>query len=149
MSVGSKVERQAEKLGVAVHSHRVIYELVDAVKAVLEGAIEPVYEETVLGVAEVQQCFTLTLNRKDRREGMAKSTDVAGSRVSAGEASAAARVRVERDGAVLHDGRVVTLRHFRDEVKTVRRGQECGVVLHDFGGYEEGDTLTFLSLIHI
>jgi translation initiation factor IF-2 len=90
---------------------------------VLEEAIEPIIEEAVLGVADVQQVFTLTLNRKDRREGMSKSTHVAGARVSSGEATLKARVRVTRgeEGPTLHEGRAVTIRHFKEEVKSRSR----------------------------
>ena len=153
VSVPGKVNSLAEDLAVPVHRHRIIYELTDAVKELLEEAIEPILEEKVLGAAEVQQLFTLTLNRKDRRDGMAKQTQVAGLHVSAGEANAAATVRVERgdkakgDSQVMHEGKIVSLKHFKEEVKKVRRGQECGVVLANWGGCEPGDVLTFFEVV--
>jgi translation initiation factor IF-2 len=143
----SKVGQLAEEVGVTLESHRVIYELTDAVKDILEQAIEPVMEENVLGQADVLQLFTLTLNRKDRREGMSKHTQVAGGRVRSGEATLAAKVRVERKDEVVHEGRIVTLKHFKDEVKSVRTGQECGVVLANYTGCAEGDVLTFYEMV--
>lgn len=143
-----QVSSLAEELGVPVLRHAIIYELSDRVKELLENAIEPVLEEIVLGAAQVQQLFTLTLNRKDRRSGMLKQTQVAGLLVSEGEASTVARVRVERGaGNVLHEGRVVSLKHFKNEVKTVRRGLECGIVLANYSGCEPGDVLTFYDIV--
>jgi translation initiation factor IF-2 len=79
---------------------------------------------------------------------MLKQTQVAGLLVSEGEASAVARVRVERGaGNVLHEGRVVSLKHFKNEVKTVRRGLECGIVLANYSGCEPGDILTFYDIV--
>ena len=93
----------------------------------LEAAIEPVFEEKELGQTEVQQIFTLTLNRKDRKEGMKKNTIVAGCRVVSGEAIAGARVRVlrgpEGKEEMVHDGKVVSLKSFKNEVKSVKRGR--------------------------
>ena len=101
----------------------------------------------VLGTCEVQQLFTLTLNRKDRKSGMAKHTQVAGCRVSGGEACIPARARVLRGEEVVHDGSALTLKHFKQEVRRVRRGQECGLVLTNFHGCEEGDVITLYELV--
>lgn len=117
-NVGStrKSAALAEELGVPIQRHDIIYELTDGVKDMLDAAIEPVLEEELVGSAEVQQLFTLTLNRKDRKEGMKKSTQVAGLRVSSGEATTSARVRVTRGDEVIHVGSVVTIRHYKNEV---------------------------------
>ena len=137
-----------------MHTHRVIYELTDAVKAVLEEAIEPVWEEKELGQTEVLQLFTLTLNRKDRREGMKKLTGVVGCRVVAGEAVASAKVRVERGGEegsalqTVHEGKAISLKSFKNEVKSVRKGQECGVILENSPeDIQPGDRLTFYDIV--
>ena len=142
-----KVEALAEENGVAIHTHDIVYELADGVKNILEEAMDPIIEEKVVGLAEVLQLFTLTLNRKDRKDGMSKFTQVAGCRVSEGEASIAARVRISRREDVVHEGSAVSLKHFKQEVKTVRRGQECGLVLANFSGCEEGDAVTFYELV--
>ena len=104
----------------------------------------------------VHELFTLTLNTKDRKEGMAKFTQVVGLRVESGEAKSSARVRVSRrvshddDDAplkMIHEGNVVSLKHLKKEVASVRRGQECGVIIADYAGAEEGDVLTFYEMV--
>ena len=151
VSTPGKVKQQAEQLKVGVHTDRVIYELNDRVKEVLEAAIEPVFEEKELGQTEVQQIFTLTLNRKDRKEGMKKNTIVAGCRVVSGEAIAGARVRVlrgpEGKEEMVHDGKVVSLKSFKNEVKSVKRGQECGVILANSPQMEPGDVISFYDIV--
>ena len=100
--------------------------------------------------------FTLTLNTKHRKDGMSKHTQVAGLRVEGGEARRAARVRVSRkanpaddDAApeTVHEGRLVSLKHYKEEVASVRRGQECGVILADYSGAEPGDVYTFYEMV--
>ena len=135
-----------------MHTDKVIYELADRVKGVLEDAITPVFEEKQLGQTEVLQLFTLTLNRKDRKQGMKKHTSVAGCRVIAGEAVANARVRVQRgpegEEETVHDGKAISLKSFKTEVKTVRKGQECGVVLENSPeDVQPGDRITFYDIV--
>ena len=120
-----------------------IYELVDGVKEVLEEAIEPVIEEHERGNVEVLQTFTLTLNTKDRKAGMVKRTQVAGGRVTVGEARMRHKARVLRGDEVLYDGKIVSLRHFKETVASVKKGSECGVILHNFGDAAEGDRISF------
>ena len=129
------------KVGVVVND--VIYELVDGVKEVLEEAIEPVVEEHERGNVEVLQTFTLTLNTKDRKAGMVKKTQVAGGRVTVGEARTRHKARVLRGDEVLYDGKIVSLRHFKETVASVKKGSECGVILHNFGDAAEGDRISF------
>jgi len=143
----SQVAALAAQLDVDVSSFDVIYELVDCVKQKLEGAIEPVLQERTTGEAEVLEVFTLTLNRKDRREGMSKKTAVAGSRVASGQATNNSMVRIYRNEEVIHKGRVISLRHFKNEVRSVKKGSEFGMVLHDFSGWEKGDMVVFLETI--
>ena len=138
-----KVNALAEQLGVGVVVNDVIYELVDGVKEVLEEAIEPVIEEHERGNVEVLQTFTLTLNTKDRKAGMVKKTQVAGGRVTVGEARTRHKARVLRGDEVLYDGKIVSLRHFKETVASVKKGSECGVILHNFGDAAEGDRISF------
>jgi translation initiation factor IF-2 len=143
----NKVEALAVREQVPVQTHKVIYRLVEGVKAMLEQAIEPVMEEVEHGTAEVRDVFTLTLNRKDRKAGMSKFTKVAGSRVMTGEVRVSSRVRVARAGEAVYDGTLASLKHFKDEVRTVAKGSECGIILHDFGGVEAGDTITSYEVV--
>lgn len=124
-----------------------LVQLADMVKRLLEESIEPVIEEKIVGTSEVKETFTLTLNRKHRKDGMAKRTGVAGCKVANGEARASSLVRVERDGEAIHEGRVISLKSFKQEVKSVRKGQECGVILADYGDFEAGDVLTFYEMV--
>ena len=102
----------------------------------------------VIGTALVKEKFELTnLSQRHRKEGMSKHTAVAGSKVSSGEARASGNVRVLRDGAEVHDGKVVSLKRFKDEVRAVRTGQECGIVLHDYGDFEVDDVLSFYEVV--
>jgi len=143
----SKAAGLAATLQVPVHSHSIIYALVDAAKEMLEAAIEPVVEARETGEADVLEVFTLTLNRKDRAVGMSKHTAVAGSRVTAGQASAGSAVRVVRGGEVIHEGDVISLKHFKQEVRTMKKGSECGLILRDYADLQSGDTIQFYELI--
>ncbi len=120
----------AKRLGVRVQAHSVIYELVDDVKDMLEKAIPPVVEERVLGTAEVLDTFTLTLNRKGRSDGIGKRPVVAGSKVSTGVVSTNALARLKRGSTVVYEGKVASLRHFKEEVRSLKAGAECGIILH-------------------
>merc|ERR1740117_2390951 len=142
-----KVETSAYREKVAIQSHDVIYRLVEGVKELLEEAIEPVMEEHELGVAEVRDVFTLTLNRKDRKAGMSKFSKVAGSKVTFGEVKISNTVRVSRAGETVYDGTLVSLKHFKDEVRIIAKGAECGMLLHDFGGVESGDLITAYEIV--
>jgi len=134
-------------LQIAVHQHNVIYGLMEAAKQTLEGAIEPVVEERETGSAEVLETFTLTLNRKDRADGMAKHTVVAGARVLSGVATTTSLARVMRAGKQVHDGKVISLRHFKQEVRSMKKGSECGMILHDFSGLDKGDLVLFYEMV--
>ena len=147
MQVPGKIEAQAEQAGVQVHSHKVIYHVIDAVKDLLEAAIPPVYEDVELGSATVQQTFTLTLKTRERKAGMSKFTQVAGSKVTTGEISRSAKVRVLRDEAMVHEGSVVSLKRFKEDVARVKQGSDCGVILADFGDFQEGDRLSFYEVV--
>ena len=132
---------------VNVQTHDVIYRLVDGVKEALEAAIEPIMEDHQTGTAEIVEVFTLTLNRKYRKDGMAKLTAVAGSRVTSGLATTNSLVRVTRGEKIIHEGKVISLRHFKQEVRSVKKGSECGMILHDFSSIKQGDMIQFYDVI--
>jgi len=140
------VGARAEQLGVAVRSHRVIYDVIDQVKQVLEENIPPRMEDVELGSAEVQQVFTLTLTTKERKLGMTKHTNVAGARVTVGELWIGAKVRVRRGEEVVFEGKALSIRHFKEEVSRVKKGSECGVILSHFGDFKVGDVLSFFEV---
>ena len=133
-----KVETNAVKAvkreGVQVKIYSIVYELIDQVKDAMLGLLEPETRETVLGHAEIRQVYKLNKGK------------AAGSYVSDGKMLRTAEARVLRDGQVVFDGRMSTLRRFKDEVEEVKSGLECGIRLADYDDYEEGDIIECYSL---
>jgi translation initiation factor IF-2 len=125
--------RLAAQEGVDIRQYNIIYRLVDDVEKALKGMLEPVYEKVVTGHAEVRQVF-----RIGRRGG-----NVAGCYVADGEVTRNARVRVMRAGKQLFEGRLDSLRRFKDDVSEVHSGFECGIGIAGFDELEEGDVLEF------
>ncbi|HZB03302.1 MAG TPA: EF-Tu/IF-2/RF-3 family GTPase, partial [Actinomycetota bacterium] len=120
----------AEREGVDVRLYRVIYQAVDDIKQALSGLLAPEQQEVSLGEAEVRATFRVP------RLGM-----VAGCYVTRGTLTRGARVRLVRDGAVVYEGRIGSLRRFKDDVREVAEGFECGVGLENFQDVKEGDVL--------
>ncbi len=120
----------AEREGVDVRLYRVIYQLVDDIRLATIGMLEPEYEEVQVGRAEVIELF------KVPRIGA-----VAGSMVQDGIITRNAPVRLVRDGTVIYEGKVNSLRRFKDDVREVRAGFDCGIVLENFQDVKEGDII--------
>ncbi|MHB1414766.1 MAG: translation initiation factor IF-2 [Chloroflexota bacterium] len=120
--------RRAETEGVDVRSYSVIYNLIDDVQKALTGMLEPVYRDVLEGRAEVRQVFRVS-----------RTSAIAGSIVSEGKITRGAMAHVVRGGEVLHEGRVGTLRRFKDDVREVLAGFECGISVEGFNSFEEGD----------
>jgi len=130
----SKAIRSAEIEGIDLRTYQVIYELLDDVKKALEGMLAPQQVEEVEGRIEVRQTF--------RVPGVGV---VAGCYVLEGEVSRGSQVRVLREGIVVHTGKIASVRRFKDDVRSVSAGYECGVALENFQDIKEGDILeTFL-----
>ena len=133
-----KVETNAVKAvkreGVQVKIFSIVYELIDQVKDAMLGLLEPETRETVLGHAEIKQVFKLNKGK------------AAGSYVSDGKMLRTAEARVLRDGQVVFDGKMSTLRRFQDEVEEVKSGLECGIRLAEYNDYEEGDVIECYTL---
>jgi len=125
-----KASRAAELENVEIRTYQVIYDLTDDVQDALIGMLEPVYEEEELARAEVKTTF--------RVPGMGV---IAGSYIVEGEISRNNRVRVVRDDTVVYDSKVSSLRRFKDDVKSVAMGYECGIGIQDFQDLKEGDIL--------
>jgi translation initiation factor IF-2 len=135
--VGSEagVDSMAKHEGVDIRLHQVIYELIDQVREAMTGMLAPVVKEEVLGRAEIRQVFTL-----------GKTSKVAGCLVVSGEVRADGRVRVLRGEEKLFDGRIASLKHFQDDVRSVRESQECGIRIGNYTGFEAGDELECYEL---
>jgi translation initiation factor IF-2 len=124
----------AKREGVQIKLYSIIYELIDQIKEAMAGMLEPELRENVIGHAEVRQVFDLT-------KGM-----VAGCMVTDGRILRTARARVLRRKQPIYDGGISTLRRFKDDVKEVRNGFECGIKLGDYDEYEAGDIIEAYTL---
>jgi len=120
----------ADREGVEIRSYAVIYRAIEELRAAMQGMLEPAEVETSLGQAEVRQLF------KASRIGT-----IAGSYVTEGKVTRGAHVRVVREGTVIYDTTVESLRRFNDDVREVASGFECGIVLANFQDLHEGDLL--------
>ena len=131
-SIGSEpsAEKLADRMGVEIRHYNIIYQLIDDVEKALHGMLDPVYTEVIVGRAEVREIF----------EGR-RGTQIAGCRVTEGRMVRNGDVRVVRDGQIVQDGVITSLRHFREEVNEMNAGTECGIILQGFNDYQEGDIL--------
>jgi len=125
----------AQQSGTAIRFYAIIYELVDDMKAMLSGLLAPERREKVLGSAEILQVFAIT-----------KVGKVAGCRVSEGIVKRNARVRLLRDDVVVHDGQLSTLKRFKEDVREVKEGYECGLSLENYHDIQPGDRLEFYEI---
>ncbi len=125
----------AEENQVDIRFYDVIYKLVEDVQKALTGLLEPKYEEVTEGHAEVRQLFKIS-----------KSESVAGVMVTDGKITRSSRGRVIRSGGVLFDGKMGSLRRFKEDVRDVAAGYECGVHLEGFSDYQVGDILEFYRM---
>ncbi len=120
----------AERESVDVRTYRVIYEAVEDVRKALEGLLKPVEKESILGEAEVLEIFKIS-----------RIGTIAGSIVRAGTISRTAQLRVVRDGVSVYTGRPSSLKRFKDDVKEVREGLECGIGIENFNDIKVGDRI--------
>lgn len=130
----NKALATAKREGVQIKLYSIIYELIDQAKEAMTGMLDPLTREKVLGHAKVKQIFKV-------QKGW-----VGGSQVIDGRIDRKQRARVLRDGQPVYDGAIETLRRFQDEVPEVRNGLECGIKLHGFSDYEEGDIIECYEL---
>jgi translation initiation factor IF-2 len=120
----------AEREGVEIRSYAVIYRAIEELRAAMQGMLEPAEVETALGQAEVRQLFKAS-----------KIGTIAGSFVTEGKITRGSKVRVVRDGTVIYDTTIESLRRFNDDVREVASDFECGIVLMNFQDLHEGDVL--------
>jgi translation initiation factor IF-2 len=120
----------AEREGVEIRSYSVIYKAIEELRAAMQGMLEPAEVESALGQAEVRQLFRAS-----------KIGTIAGSHVSEGKVTRGAKVRVVREGTVIYDTTISSLRRFNEDVREVAAGFECGILLTNFQDLREGDLL--------
>jgi translation initiation factor IF-2 len=120
----------AKRNGIEIRYYNIIYDLVDDVKKAMSGLLAPTLRETMLGNALILEVFTIS-----------KVGKVAGCRVTDGTVERGANVRLIRDNVVVHEGKLSTLKRFKDEVKEVASGQECGMAFENYGDMRAGDVI--------
>lgn len=120
----------AERSGIEIRYYNIIYNLVDDVKSAMSGLLAPTLRETMLGNASILEVFDIS-----------KVGKVAGCRVTDGNVERGANVRLIRDNVVVHEGKLSTLKRFKDEVKEVTAGQECGMAFENYQDMRAGDVI--------
>jgi translation initiation factor IF-2 len=130
----TKAQSQAQANGVDVRHYNIIYDVINDLKAALAGMLAPEIRETVLGRAQVRQIFVIS-----------KLGPIAGSYVQEGKIVRAAKMRVRRGDSVVGEGTVTSLRRFKDDVREVLAGLECGIGVDAVKGIQPGDILEAYS----
>ncbi len=126
----ANAQRAADEQGVQIRTYRVIYECLEEIQGLLTGLLEPIYEEEVHGAAEVRETFKIP-----------KVGAIAGCMVSNGEVARNHKARLLRDGVVIWEGKMSSLKRFKDDVKEVKEGYECGIGLHEYNDIKKGDVI--------
>jgi translation initiation factor IF-2 len=124
------VTNLAERENVEIRTYRVIYEIIGDVEAAMKGMLDPIFREVVLGKASIRNIF--------RVPGIGA---VAGAYITDGKMQRNADIRLVRDGVVVHEGKISSLRRFKDDVKEVAQGYECGIGIENFNDIKEGDEI--------
>ncbi len=133
-----QARNSAEQQGIEIRYYNIIYDLIDDVKAAMSGLLSPERRETFLGNAEILEVFNIT-----------KVGKVAGCRVTEGKVERGAGVRLIRDNVVIHEGKLKTLKRFKDEVAEVPSGQECGMAFENYDDIRAGDVIEAFRVEHV
>ncbi|WP_425482812.1 translation initiation factor IF-2 [Aureimonas leprariae] len=134
----AQARQAAEAQGIEIRYYNIIYDLVDDVKAAMSGLLSPERRETFIGNASILEVFNIT-----------KVGKVAGCRVTEGKVERGAGVRLIRDGVVIHEGTLKTLKRFKDEVAEVPGGQECGMAFERYEDIRQGDVIECFRVEHV
>ena len=128
----------AEQAGIEIRYYNIIYNLVDDVKAAMSGMLDPTLREDMLGNAQILEIFNIS-----------KVGKIAGCRITDGKVERGAHVRLIRDSVVVHEGKLSTLKRFKDEVKDVVAGQECGMAFESYQDMRVGDVIECYNVTEI
>lgn len=131
-------KRAAEEENVDMRLHRIIYKVIEEIESAMKGLLDPEFEEKVLGQAEVRQTFKVS-----------KVGTIAGSYVTDGKITRDSSVRIIRDGIVIFEGELDTLKRFKDDAKEVAAGYECGITIEKFNDIKEGDIFEAFKMVEI
>ena len=132
----TKAKELAEQEKVDIRFYDIIYKLVEEIKSAMEGMLAPVSREVFLGTADVRETFSVP-----------KVGQIAGSHVSDGKVTRGALVRLLRNGVVVHTGKISSLRRFKDDVREVAKGYECGIGLDNYNDVKVGDVIEAFEIV--
>ena len=133
-----QTKEMAKEYSVDIRLYNIIYKAIEDMEAAMQGMLDPEFEEKIFGRAEVRKIFTFS-----------KVGKIAGSYVTDGLVKSNSKIRVIRDGIVIHDGNIAGLQRGKDSVKEVKKGFECGITLEKFNDFKEGDTIEAYEMIEV
>ncbi len=133
-----KAMELAEAEGVDIRKYGVIYDVIDEVKNAMEGLLEPIVKEEIHGTAEVRQLFKVS-----------KLGTIAGCYITSGKATRNSKVRIIRDGVVVYEGILDSLKRFKEDVKEVNNGYECGIMVQNYNDIKKDDELEFYREVKV
>lgn len=134
----NQIKDYAKENGVDIRLYNIIYKVVEEMEAAMKGMLEPVYEEKVMGTAEVRQLFKFS-----------KVGIIAGSYVADGIIKRDAKARIIRDGIVIYDGNINSIQRGKDAAKEVKKGIECGITIENYADIKEGDVIVAYEMVEI
>ena len=134
----ANARRTAENEKVDIRLHRVIYKALEEIEQAMKGMLDPEYEEQVTGYAEVRQTIKVS-----------KIGTIAGSYVTEGKITRDSGVRVIREGVVVFEGEIDSLKRFKDDAKEVTSGYECGITIKNFNDVKEGDQIEAFEMVEV
>lgn len=131
-------KKEAEKRKVEIRTYSIIYELIEDIEAAVKGMLKPKFEEQYIGEAEIRM-----------RLQFSKKGIVAGSYITDGKVMRNAKAKVYRGKELVHEGDIVTLKHFKDDVREMTMGQECGMTFGDWEDFQEGDRVEAFEVVQV
>ncbi len=134
----NKIVEYAKEKGVDIRLYNIIYKVVEEMEAAMKGKLEPIFEEKVLGQAEVRKLFKFS-----------KVGTIAGSYITSGIIKRDAKARVIRDGVVIYDGNINSIAREKDQVKEVKQGIECGITIENYNDIKEGDIIEAYEVVEV
>ncbi|MBQ1352883.1 MAG: translation initiation factor IF-2, partial [Firmicutes bacterium] len=132
------VAQIADRDNIQIRTYRVIYDIIDDVENAMKGMLDPEFKEVVLGEAEIRDTF------KVPGVGI-----IGGAYVTNGKVVRNAEIRLVRDGIVIHEGKISSLKRFKDDAKEVAQGYECGIGIEDYNDIKEGDVIECFQMEEI
>jgi translation initiation factor IF-2 len=132
------VRAKAEEEKIEIRLHRIIYALIEEIEAACQGMLKPVQVEEITGQAEVRQIFKVS-----------KVGTIAGSMVISGTVKAGNPVRLIRDGVVIYEGKIASMKRYQADIKEAAMGYECGIILEDYNDQKEQDIIEGYQLVDV